>query len=228
MSYSFNDAPIGPFTVTKIFTGSQLDAFNATPLQLVAAPGAGFVIYPLRVSSMFIQTGSNLYAADQGIECQWGASAIPNPMDTNGINPNSTSAGNPIIASWDFWKLSAATVAAGDNQPLTIKANFDWNTVGEPVTSHASTPGTGYSPGDVTTPGGDNWQIHVDTVNGGGGILTYHIVHAQLPGLGFPVGQTLNCSDAGGGDAVITIDSIQAGTNGKFVVTMEYLILPTT
>lgn len=238
MAFNY-DNPVGIFNTTVVFSGSQLDAFNTTPLEIVPAPGANLVILPLRITSVFIQTGSNIYGQDAGIASCWNNTQLPNPPDTNAVNPNSTTSGHPILTAWDHWGngsesspgIYAHDISAGINQPLKIQANFDWNTVGEPLTTHLSNPGTAYNPGDVSNPGGSGtWQITVDTVTGGppGPIATYHISAAELPGVGYPVGTSLDLADVSSGDAVIVIDSIQPGTNGKFYVHVQYSIFPVT
>src|SRR5271156_5264512 len=167
MAFNY-DNPVGIYNTTVVFSGSQLDAFFTTPIQVLPAPGANLVIMPLRITSVFVQTGSNLYGQDAGVESCWGTTPLPNPPDTNGVNPNSTTAGQPILCAWDHWGngspssagIFASTIAAGINQPLKIKANFDWSTVGAVLTYHFSNQGTGYNPGDTTNPGGDgNFEV---------------------------------------------------------------------
>lgn len=229
---AFDFSTYGPYTVQITMSGAQLDAFFTTPFPLLAAPGANRFIHVHRVTSVFIQTGANFYGEDSGVALDWNNTNIPDPPDVAGVNPNSTTVGLPILTEWDAWDkhgiFASTDIITGANQPLKVQADFDWNTVGQIVTSHLSNAGTAYSPGDTgNLAGNTNLVYTVDTVTGGppGPIATYHI--DQSPGLLPTAGASLSLADSGSGDAVLHVDTIQPGTLGKFILTIVYFIFPT-
>lgn len=167
MAYGFDGVNYTQFVT---MSGSQLDAFNTTPFQLIAAPGANKVIMLRRIQTIFIQTGPNFYTADSAIAMCWNNTPMSDPPDTNTINPSSTTAGHPIYSIWDAWgrlQINAFDLSVGINQPVKVQSNFDWISVGQIVTSHLSNAGTAYNPGDTgSLAGSSNIVYTVDTVTG--------------------------------------------------------------
>ena len=82
MSYAFDGIN---YTQLVTMSGSQLDAYNTTPFQLIAAPGANKVIMLRRIQTIFIQTGPNFYTADSGIAMCWNNTPMSDPPPTPSI-----------------------------------------------------------------------------------------------------------------------------------------------
>lgn len=67
LNYSQLPATVPQCVVTNI-TSNQIKALRATPIQLVAAPGAGYVILPVSASIIYYGDGATPYDVSSGGE----------------------------------------------------------------------------------------------------------------------------------------------------------------
>lgn len=224
----------GPDTLLKAsltLDSTALDTLFSTPLTVVPAPGANKIVQIFRIHSVFRAAGGGLlYGNNLELQTLWGSSVIPNPPDTNGINVTGTTSGHPRIHAWDAWDKHGNygdDAILGINQPLKITTVGDWGTIGYATAATLVAPGTGYAPGNIGSIGGDpNMTLTVDTVGGGGDILTFHL---NAPTVGFGAipapSNGLSVADVGNGDATINVTAIQPGTLGRLRVIVLYYIL---
>lgn len=107
-----------------------------------------------------------------------------------------------------------------ENKAITLASTED-PTAGAILTSSLGAGGSGYAPGDVGNVGPSYSAIYeVDTVDGGGAVLTYHLTDN---GSGYVVGSHATVVDTGGGDGAFTInvDSASEG-DGTLRVSVGY------
>jgi hypothetical protein len=115
-------------------------------------------------------------------------------------------------------------------QPLSIgvSGNFDPGYTGSILASSISDPGTGYVPADTinlleggTAAGGTPAVVVVDTVDGGGAVLTYHLSNTGTWYREATVYQADGTSGVGT-DFVLQVDSITPLTDATAKLTVLY------
>lgn len=127
-----------------------------------------------------------------------------------------------------------ATPAELENQPIILTADYDAINYGAIASATKNAGGSGYSVGDTGTIAGNasdgDWDpgpvaatYHVDSVDGGGAVLTFHLTNA---GSNYATGSglaTTKTSGAGTGFTV-NIGSVNPG-DGTVSLTLAYLIV---
>jgi hypothetical protein len=86
-----SQAPVGTITtVTRVLTSAEIKALRATPIQLIAAPGAGKAIIIVSATAKFIYGGTNVFvaAASQKIDIYYANTLTAAIGITNGLVPN--------------------------------------------------------------------------------------------------------------------------------------------
>lgn len=186
----------GPFSVANVtLSTAQLLALNATPVQLVAAPGAGKVICGLGCFVFYIAGTHPLGATS--FQLNWGATE---GYTTTG--PSFYSAVSGMVGDVHMGPGStvspAQDLAQYENQAVLIQAADNGLTNGGVATSAitAGNAGVGYAIGDTGFMDGGNSDCTyiVNTVGGGGNVLTYTIT---APGTNYAV-STANTTETGG------------------------------
>ena len=133
MAYIF-DGVGGPRNTTAVITPSVAHALQTTPLTLVAAPPAGYMVYPLRVKHIYVP-GSHAYGSGSGaFQLFWGS--IPIPYEVNGTystfdgtTAQGVSTSTALMYQWDYWKNQGSLddpnlrnlITLADAQPLIVK-----------------------------------------------------------------------------------------------------------
>jgi len=100
----------GLLTATVTLTSAQIKALNATPIQLVAAPGANKIIMLEQAAAKFTYGGTNVFVA--------GASQVINIFWNNGVTA-AYSTGAPLISNATIVG-SANKFCAGLSGPTSV------------------------------------------------------------------------------------------------------------
>ncbi len=197
--------------VTKDLNAAQIATLNSAPVQLLPASGAGKAIVPLAVVAQY-KPGTQPFANNRPVEI--GPAGSPtNVIQTAGV-------------PWNGLVAAIRSGSSGIGDPIANTAlnigntdNVDPAYTGSILTHSLSIGGAGYAPGntftvDAAVAGGVLATGVVDTVDGGGAIVTYH-----LTGLGtfYPRGNAPNLTatsgiGAGGAINILTITPLSDGT----------------
>lgn len=165
----------------------QIDAgsiaeLNGSPVELVPAPGAGLAVRLVAVTAEYV-------AGDDGwlLSDTWGlyyADADGPPLTIGSeeflISPGLTVVGDLQVATVNV--LGAVVVADADNAPVVVSTEDDDPTPTGPIVAvEVDDGGALYAPGDTgailnAAPSDNTATYEVDTVDGGGAVLTFHVV----------------------------------------------------
>jgi len=134
-------APVTPvLTKTVVLTSAQVKTLNATPIIVIAAPGAGKYIMLLNASANLTYGGTSVFIAGavQSISLRYKANG-------SGFNPGNASillnAG--IVSASSYLNVGlpvlarAATLASFENQPIVA-----WNPIGTEISGNAANDNT--------------------------------------------------------------------------------------
>lgn len=229
----------GVLSVQTRLTASQFGNCATTPVEVLPAQGAGFAIVPVSVQFVFFP-GTQWYGA-YNASGQLGLSLggtwdIADPP-YGGATPTTAPSSTPFQLGFPL------SFAGLDNADLKINSTLDPITFGAAASVSIFNGGTGYAPGDtgaildVVGDGGESDEVTytVDTVDGGGAILTFTVNSYDGSGGhgggGYQAGQQYNddpseASGSGTG-AVWTVNTITPG-NGTCLVVTDYNLVPTS
>lgn len=128
----------GIATADVTITTGELLALNATPKELVAAPGAGYAIIPVDIQLMldYNSAAYNGIAAGEDLEVRYtnGAGQLVATIETTGfldavadayrhVYPASTAATVPVSNAALVMDLASAEIATG-NSPLKVRVRY--------------------------------------------------------------------------------------------------------
>ncbi len=241
------DAPLLHYRRTNLTPTDVLNLVG-TPVEVIPTPGAGFMIYPVKISILANTTGNNRYQLQipdnppGAIVLRWGStewgytSSVEATCDPIVIEePDDAIAfflqtGNPSIES------VVGKVVNMDNQPLNIKKLGSYNASAGPILTaqvNSGNGGSGYAVDDQFAIASNNQQAggQVTSVDGSGAVLTFDLVDIGS-GVGggnyVPVTGTDTVVLSGGGDGALLVDilTIQQG-DAPVAVQAWYLIVPT-
>lgn len=107
----------GLITVTGSLTNAQIKALHGTPIQIVAAPGAGKVLMWVSSASKLVYGGTNVFTAGGGakISLYYGAGTTSTTID---VTTNAT-----IISSASGYSIIGVFAAASSNFAATALEN---------------------------------------------------------------------------------------------------------
>lgn len=207
---------------TVVLHAADLEALNATPFEVVPAPGIAKFILPISFSASYTAGGTPY--VDYGDGTALG-------VLYSSATGRSVALGNVLVSSAkldssDRQIISGATGVASSegvkviqNAPLVCT----WiNAGGRIITSVLGVAGLGYAPGDTFDIGASDGTGVVDTVGGGGAVLTYTVT---APGSGYGTGgQNTSATSGIGTGLVLNVTSIQtvAGGTGKLQIDTLY------
>lgn len=212
-----------PLTIITIpLSAAQIRTLHSSPISIVPAPGLGHMIHPL-FSTLELKFGTTAFAPT-------GSSVIQ--LNFHGTGTFVTgSLNNPLIQAVSSFTQnedinfdSAFPTTDGNNNSLDLTAMSDFLN-GPIATSTLNVGGAGYAIGDTGTisTGNGDATYAVDTVNGGGAVLTYHLTSL---GTDYGVGTNIATQvSTGGGDGNFTINitSVTPG-DGTGRYTLWYMI----
>lgn len=221
-----NPPPGLPFTVTKL-TAAQIRTLFSAPVTVVPAPGAGFMVVPMRAVTVYT-FGTVAFGNTQLDELQLFYSGDSATNLTSLINPG-------ILAAASRW-ASSADVAIGSaleslslNKAVVLQnPTADYN-AGTIVTTTLGAGGTGYAVNDtgtITTFDADATYI-VNSIGAGGAVVTFTITN---PGTNYLVSNANATARGGaqpgaGSGLTINITAVTQG-DGTLKVVTYYTIVP--
>lgn len=111
-------------TVTKILTNAQVKALRATPISLVAAPGAGKVVLPVFCYVALIYGGTNAFTAaandNLSLKLKDGSGALLMSGGVQAFIQNTASALTAMVPGTAVGATPNILKTVGDNQALVI------------------------------------------------------------------------------------------------------------
>jgi hypothetical protein len=239
---------------TATLTAAQIRNLNATPKQLLASPGAGKGYMVLGVETQALPSTTPFGVPANARLSAGGLNQVLNDYSSwetgrfdQGASTATLYALNGTLSSENMSLFVSSQPPATPgvfppaliaNQPLVIGNTGHDFTGGAILAATLANGGSGYANGDEftigfagPTSGGPAHGI-VDTVDGGGAVLTFHISAAGDPGspyfsdYGNPYSTT---KLGGGGDDLLTITVTSTGQgNGQLVASIAYAIIAVT
>lgn len=209
-------------SITIALTANQINHLFSVPVTLVPAPGAGKLINPLQATALFKANTLRFGKAGATIATGYGSCATIAPYDLAAFVIQAVSTVEVDQTAGAYSKPSAAL----DNQPLVACGLVsDFVSGGAVATSnlHAGGGGTGYAPGDT---GGFNdctALYTIDTVGGGGDVLTYHLTNTGYECPIISNEGTFTNDGTGDGNFTVDIATVNPG-NGSGTITILYTI----
>jgi hypothetical protein len=187
-------------------TTAQIATLHSAPVTLVAAPGAGLVLVPV-AGSLQSLAGTEPFGVPTFVRVGYPAT------DHLEISTSDPFVWSVVASEYQAIQSNSAATpkaqAAAENAPLELFAGgSDPGLTGSILTTAVNAPGTGYAPGDTGTVvnplAGTTALYAIDTVDGGGGVLTFHLTNNGTQySVATGVGTTVT---AGGGDGAFAID----------------------
>lgn len=205
--------PFGLQQVTVSITAAEiLDSFD-NPVELVPAPGAGFVVVPLRV-----------------IKFAGAGAAYNTTAEVRSADGSDVAAAVSFGEAFDSYTVPniGGALAEFENRALVLLggSTIDDN-AGAIATSSLGTGGADYEVGDIGSidTGNADAIYEVDTVDGGGAVTAFTVTEA---GSGYAVaaGVATTAIDGMGTGLEIDIDSITLGSR-PVSITVVYSVIST-
>lgn len=219
----------GGLSVARIVLNAvALDAINSTPVVAIAAPGANKAIRLMGAGSIESKAGTtafSLYSGALTLRAYYENSSGPFAAGTDIIDDG-------LINSDQFAPLAFTASEPGgattlfSNKALVILAVP--GSQGRITASVLADGGALYAPGDTFTvdTGIGNAAGVVDTVDGGGAVLTYHLT-AQGTAYTVSSANATTATTGIGTGLTIDITGIQtvSGGDGSVTITLPYIVI---
>jgi len=223
----------GLSSATVQIDGSAISTLNSVPVELVAAPNSGHCIVPVVWTAEYV-AGTAAFVFPSLVSLYYGAPALGAPAGAGGIQ---TAFGwNGAATPTSGWTNTIGLLGQAAPDPMNVNgvavnvaaATGDATIYGPIVTSALNDGGSGYATGDTGTIDGNAYgsaaAYVVDTVDGGGAVLTYTITD---PGDGYTtatgVTTTTGGSQPGAGMGFVVDITAVADPDGDLYVTLYYL-----
>jgi hypothetical protein len=215
--------PVAKASVTLV--AAQILDLDNTPVQLVAGQ-AGKVLLP-RAITLLYAAGTHPFGGEGELRyyvnpaLSWGV-AFDDPGHRDYASQVQTLLADATDITDATNTLGALSIVSG--APIMLLSAYSLRG-GIVATTSLGSGGTGYAPGDTFQTNGDDGVYTVDTVDGGGAILTYTMT---TPSTGIfddtPGPYNTTTLTGVGADATISFDSFVPG-NGTITVVTEYAVL---
>lgn len=204
------------------------DGTSGTAVNVITAPGAGKLVTISQASAQYV-FNSQPFSAPCKVDVEVNSNQFAASED---LPPDCTQTTDQYSVQSGWGLGSSALASSLDNQPLGLYLHGPVNL--GPIATSSLTSGAGgalYAANDtgtISTGNGDATYI-VNTVDGGGAVLTYTIT---APGTGYSVG-TANATSTGGGQPgvgtgfEIDINSITQG-DGSILYAIYFSVVPIT
>lgn len=189
---------------TVTLTAADLADLHNTPVELVLAPGAGKVIVIVAIAASTSANGGTLPGGGYPWVKFDDASGPTASVDLD-LTVEKVSIGSGAVNQYDTAELTTADVV---NQPLVLGVTGAVSIPGAIATSSIGAAGTGYAALDELAIG--DAVIRVDTVGGGGEVLTYTITDAGTNNI---LGAAQATSGGSGADFTLDIDTLDYSVN---------------
>lgn len=206
---------------TALVTGADLGTLFSAPVPFIAAPPAGSAVVVLEVLMRCViadvgfttSISPDLFygtppGANRATSSDWNFGPATSDKSTTGIASNG----------------SAIDTEERDAQPVLLGAGSDVARAGPIVTASLADGGAGYAVGDTGEVDldiyGGGAAYEIDTVDGGGAVLTFHLTSA---GAGYstvnnPLTTTAGGAQPGAGTGLtVNVDAIAAPDGTLFV-----------
>ena len=217
--------------------GAHLDAtalgtLHSAPTQIVAAPSAGELILPVLTVAEYVPGAhSQYYPGIRNAEYYWTSPTGP-LFSSFSAFALPTSPDEPSHFTYVGAGFGTATGAKDGSagRALYVGADNDPTLAGPIVSASLNFGGSGYAPGDTGTMEAHGWSAQppayvVDTVDGGGAVLTFTITDAGNGNLAGDTVGTSPTSGSGNGNFIVNIDSIDPIASGDLYVQVFYTIV---
>ena len=223
----------GLSSATVQIDGSAISTLNSVPVELVAAPNSGHCIVPVVWTAEYV-AGPCAYVFPGLVSLFYGAPALGAPVGAGGIQTafNWNSAAAPTSG----WTNTIGLIGQVAPDPANVNgaavnlaaATGDATVYGPIDTTTLNDGGSGYAAGDTGTIDGNQYgsaaAYVVDTVDGGGAVLTYHVTD---PGDGYTTATGVTTTPGGsqpGAGSGFTVDvTIVAALGDTLTITLYYL-----
>lgn len=212
---------------TVLLTAAQIRTGRTAPPIVVAAPGAGKILYPMFAAFVYL-VGTTPFepASLDTADLAFGGTLIPSGITLG--TPFFSAPVNGFAFNVSFSPATPPPQSEYVNQPLVFHLPGDL-TQGSIATATLGAGGAGYAPNDtgtITTTSGDA-TYKVLTVGGGGAVLTFQITGA---GTSYATGNGQATAVGGaqpgvGAGLTVNITAVNAGDGTLKVVTF-YQIIP--
>src|SRR6185369_10971544 len=211
----------GVQVATVSLTAAQIKALNATGITIVPAPLDTQVLIPCGPLAVYLDAGTNAFAAN-------GGNLVLN-YGTNTGNPWSVVADTILTQTADGFAMALLALQndvlskyAGLALILTASADL---ALGPIRTSSKNAGGSGYVANDTgTVDGGDDDAAYTVLTVSAGAVVTYSLT----AGTGYATGTAVTTTPGGGQAGVGTgfkVNILTVGGNGTMRVSLPYVVL---
>ncbi len=214
-------SPAQPYLAVIELSASQIATLQSAPVTLISGPGAGRAIQILGAAAQvtkgsipFVDLSTDLTYSTFAFSLMASNLVIGDTGTPNGEFSTSVASGGLGQDRADIDDAAIATAGSADDASGAILANA------------RNAGGAGYVPGDtfnVDVAGPTPASGVVDTVGGGGAVLTYHLT---ANGAGYVPAAGVATTATSGGGAGLTIDiNTITPANGTARIWILYLVL---
>ncbi len=207
----------GGTQATLALSAAQLRTITATPIQIVAAPVAGYAIWPI---DWFLQYtfGTYPYAGSPKV-------CVGYAGDTTEIlKAQMQYFTSENLVAVDAPSESTSLYANANGGAMVIFGSGGSFSVGPVATAVKAAGGSGYAPGDtgfIDAGNGDATYV-IDTVGGGGAVLTFHLTDV---GTGYAATNGVATGASSGVGTGFTVNVTVNRGDGSIKITLRYITI---
>lgn len=201
------ESPIRESTVT--LTAADLAVLDTVPFELVPAPGAGKVLGVCGMYSSMKLNGGLWFTVDDTPQPYYLNKTFGYGATDTGVLSGSFGSSVDLYGQIPYGvAIAHKDISLIENINITLNSNSSLGVPGAIATSSIGAAGTGYVALETVTRG--NATIRIDTVGGGGEVLTYTVTVAGTNNI---VGAAQATTGGSGADFTIDIDTVDVSVN---------------